>query len=771
MIFRTVGDDPLVHHVRLMQPISWILRFDVLPFVIVYSLQYGLLYFADGIESAALYRSVAFASIPLCLVLHMSLFLMSQWSVHIKCLLGYKIVGHVDQAAYVHVVALETVGKDRIVELSRRPKQPQGISLLGQSIAIQQEHFEFQKVIYSVNMEKRIVDRLEYPTIANARQYLESPGYTTRQALSATLKWGLNEYDIPLPALLDLYVEHLVAPFFVFQVLCLFLWSLDDYWYYSAFTLVMLMFFEGMLCKQRQASLQQLRDMKKASSVMMVYRNNVWEGISSEQLLPGDVVSVTTAKAMRPGGMRASAQKHAQDEDDVLPCDILLLQGNCVVNEAILTGESVPQMKESLYCAESYESAVIDLEDGHVAAATWRRHLLLGGTRLLQYEYKEEPGSSIPSPPNKGCVAIVVRTGFGTVQGNLMRKILFATERVNSTSAETFYFIGVLVFFAILASATVMHGGLQDDTRSKFKLVLHCIMIITSVVPPELPMELSLAVTNSLAALARNLIFCTEPFRIPFAGKVDVLCFDKTGTLTKDEMILRGAVGASFAPPTFGASHSEAARPSNPGEPRDSMVITTDVLNLLDQQASLACPDSVVCVMASCNSLHCNQNREVIGDPLEIATFSASGFTVPVLSTAKNSISLATLVNELRNLKLSVRHRFLFSSALKRMSVIVTIDELLPAGNNSCSKTQTWVFTKGAPEVLEERLLEVPTFYRQAYQHHMTNGKRVLVLAGRRIAQDPVPGGDLRNFPREEAEKNLVFISFLLFDSDLKVRA
>lgn len=94
--------------------------------------------------------------------------------------------------------------------------------------------------------------------------------------------------------------------------------------------------------------------------------------------------------------------------------------------------------------------------------------------------------------------------------------MIFSTERVSANTFEAFLFIGFLLIFAIAASSYVWIKGkacaVHRDSAliaglergmAKGKLLLDCILIITSVVPPELPMELSLAVNASLVALQK----------------------------------------------------------------------------------------------------------------------------------------------------------------------------------------------------------------------------------------------------------------------------
>lgn len=169
-----------------------------------------------------------------------------------------------------------------------------------------------------------------------------------------------------------------MAPFFVFQMLCLVLWSLDDYWYYSALTGMMLLFFEGVLAKQRLVSLENLRAMKRQPVPMYVFRCGRWEVSSSENIVPGDIISLSfTPTSDTTMGRRS--QQITVEQEKIIPCDALIIRGSCVVNEAMLTGESVPQVKESLRMSSRDDEETLEANIGGMPCCPylWQQASLL----------------------------------------------------------------------------------------------------------------------------------------------------------------------------------------------------------------------------------------------------------------------------------------------------------------------------------------------------------------------------------------------------------
>ena len=75
--------------------------------------------------------------------------------------------------------------------------------------------------------------------------------------------------------------------------------------------------------------------------------------MESSELVPGDVIEIP--------------------ENQAMPCDLVLLTGSCIVNESMLTGESIPVIKNSLpYSTTDIYSPV---DDG--------KYTLYGGTKVI----------------------------------------------------------------------------------------------------------------------------------------------------------------------------------------------------------------------------------------------------------------------------------------------------------------------------------------------------------------------------------------------------
>ena len=492
----------------------------------------------------------------------------------------------------------------------------------------------------------------------------------------------------------------------------------------------MLVGFESTVVWQRQRTLNEFRGMSIKPYDIWVHRENRWEQITSDKLLPGDLVSVGRTK-----------------EDSGVACDMLLVEGTAIVNEAMLSGESTPLLKDSIQLRPG--DASIDPEGLDKNALVW------GGTKVLQVGHgnaTEDAPETVPTlvsgvnpPPDNGAMAVIVKTGFETSQGSLVRTMIYSTERVSANNVEALLFILFLLIFAIAASWYVWVEGVAKD-RKRSKLLLDCVLIITSVVPPELPMELSLAVNTSLAALSRYAIFCTEPFRIPYAGRVDVACFDKTGTLTGEDLVVDGIAGLLL--------DDKNAKIEEDGAQNK----LTSVLEA-GQQTTL--------VLATAHALVRLDEGEIVGDPMEKATLSSLGWSLGRNDTLTGRPTAIGKGNTSGGEIVQIKRRFQFSSSLKRQSSVATI---LTTDRQTNKKIRgTFVGVKGAPETIRHMLKRTPPYYEETFKHFTRNGGRVLALGYRYLSTESELGQNrINNLKREEVEADLTFAGFLVLQCPLK---
>ncbi|VDM65646.1 unnamed protein product, partial [Strongylus vulgaris] len=244
--------------------------------------------------------------------------LFCHWFVGVKCALSCVHENDPHKATLAKVVPTPNNGWAELVPLRRTRRA-----------GCTKVWFEFQKIHYTLDETTNTFSTVVFDSHKPMRYYQQSRGVESDEQLEEIkYLFGDNKTEMVIPQFWDLFKERATAPFFVFQVFCVGLWCLEDMWYYSLFTLFMLMTFEATLVKAQLKNMQEIRNMGNKSFMIQVYRNHKWVKIKTDELVSGDIVSIGRSS-----------------DEQAVPCDMILLRGPCIVDESMLTGESVPQMK------------------------------------------------------------------------------------------------------------------------------------------------------------------------------------------------------------------------------------------------------------------------------------------------------------------------------------------------------------------------------------------------------------------------------------------
>ncbi|XP_060794319.1 cation-transporting ATPase 13A2 isoform X2 [Neoarius graeffei] len=528
-------------------------------------------------------------------------------------------------------------------------------------------------------------------------------GLSQLDQISRRQIFGDNIIDVPVKSYLQLLFEEVLTPFYVFQVFSIILWLLDNYYVYAfcIFLISLISIIVSLYEIRKQSST--LHSMARLVVNVTVRRATGEECVSSMELVPGDCV-VIPAEGLH------------------LPFDAALLDGECVVNESMLTGESVPVMKTPLPASEVKYSP-----ESH------RRHTLFCGTQLIQ--------AKGGCPSGKGAIAVVTRTGFFTSKGDLITSILYPQPVKFRFYADAMKFLLVLGVLALIGTIYSVVTLWKSNTTLG-QLMIRSLDIVTIVVPPALPAALTTGTIYAQQRLKKNGVFCISPPRINVCGKISLFCFDKTGTLTEEGLDVWGVKEVN----KNGAGFDE-----------------------LVPDPCLLSPGPMLWALASCHSVALLGGKP-IGDPLELKMIESTGWK---LEEPTNETGTSVEFGSHRILAVmrppafqyegtsisqpvAIVRRFPFSSSLQRMSV-VTVGS---GGGSACC------FLKGAPEMVASHCVKksVPSQFTSIFQEFTSEGFRVLALAYKELDAHT----DLTSIERTNVEADLQFLGLLVMKNQVK---
>ena len=279
---------------------------------------------------------------------------------------------------------------------------------------------------------------------------------------------------------------------------------------------------------------------KLVSTDVTVYRDGSLQKIPSSQLIPGDLIVL--------------------EEGQKVPADIRISEAyNLEVNEASLTGESTPVLKNP----NPLKGEVILAE---------RANCLFSGTTIAA---------------GKG-IGIVAATGMNTEIGKIAH-LVFEEPEVLTPMQVKLNNLGktigriVLVIAVLIGIEQILFG------QNILNALISAIALAVAAIPEGLPAVVTISLALGTKRLLKQKSLIRNLAAAETLGSTDIICTDKTGTLTEGAMRVTEVYGEKEKVLTYGLLASNARKSGEDylGDTTEVAIIRAAIEAGLDQETLL----------------------------------------------------------------------------------------------------------------------------------------------------------------------------------------